>query len=363
MLKEQQQSLESRVAKRFREFLEASLPFVDRDGLRRREEKRLALVWVSYGALQQISEITTEEVDAEALSRADYSRIMFQALRDCVRWPPDVAAHLNEVALDNLEDPELLEIVAVGREAVTAAQQGEEDAHRYLAEVLDGVAAEEDVDPADDRPLEERPDLGDQPRKQFSRARAVVYEDLFGDKFTRFDCQRTRAPRIDVLVFEPQRDGQGWERDWFTIVTSGMSDLRMKVSAGFRHTRAELILYVAEPKELYVELLQWLAGLPHDQEGTWYGHETTMTNGQPPQPIFAGSELDCFLFAPTPVVADHAVDERLSLEGDPFTFLHVVPITRAECDFILRHDHFAFRDILDERQHPFVLDERRRSYV
>ena len=361
MLKDQQQPLEAHFASRFREFLEASLAFVDREGLRRREEKRLALVAFSHGALREIAD--GEGLAGTTPSRSELSSTMFEALTGIVGWPADAAFHLNELVLNNLENAGLDELFAFGREAVSTLQGGDDEAYRHLSEVLSGVAADGDVDPADDQPLDERPDLGDQPRKQFAKARAVLYEDLFGSKYTRFDCQRTRPPKIDVLVFEPQRDGQGWERDWFTIVTSGMSDLRMKVPAGLRHPRAELILYVAEPKELYVELLQWLAGLPHDQEGTWYGHETTMTNGRPPRPIFVGSELDCFLFAPTQLVADRTVDRRLSLEGDPFTFLRVMPITSAECEFILTRDHDAFREILDDRQHPIVLDEGRRSYV
>ena len=118
-----------------------------------------------------------------------------------------------------------------------------------------------------------------------------------------------------------------------------------------------------EPTEQHILVLRWLAGLPHIQERTWYGGGTTMTNGRPPQPIFDDSVLDCFLFLNPPVGRDHAVHEKLVIDNDPTTMLWVVPITEVECQFILDQSLQEFLNLLDRKEHPFILDEGRRSYV
>jgi hypothetical protein len=152
-------------------------------------------------------------------------------------------------------------------------------------------------------------------------------------------------------------------RDFYTLVTGGMSDAPMRVPKGTPFRRGELLLYVAEPTEQHVNLLRWLAGLPHIQKTTWYGFGTTMTNGRPPRPIFDDSVLDCFLFLEPVVGRDNTLHEKLEVDDDPVALLWVVPITNAECQYILDRDLSDFLNLLDKKEHPFVLDEGRRSYV
>src|SRR5262249_39828461 len=107
---------------------------------------------------------------------------------------------------------------------------------------------------------------------------------------------------------------------------------------------------------------RWLARLVHRQK-TWFTPGSTMTNGQPPQPIFTGSKLDCYCFLPSVMAPDNRLHEQLLIAKDPVHFLWVVPITLAECEYIRAHDAGAFLDILDQEQHPLVLNEKRKSYV
>ena len=107
-----------------------------------------------------------------------------------------------------------------------------------------------------------------------------------------------------------------------------------------------------KPTKQHIGLLRWLAGLPHIQERTWYGFGTTMTNGRPPQPIFDDSELDCFLFLESVVGRDNTVHEKLVLDGDPTAVLWVVPITEAECQFIIEESIQEFLDIARPQEAP-----------
>lgn len=196
----------------------------------------------------------------------------------------------------------------------------------------------------------------------FSAEREKVFPRFFGAKWTVRRDSPPPYPAIDVMVFEPGKDGHGNERNFYTLVTSGMSDAPMSVPEQLPR-RAELLLYVSDPKDEHIEVLQWLARLPHMQQGTWYGGGTTMTNGNPPQPIFEGSELNNYLFLFPVVGKDDEVPKQLVVGGDATTVLWVVPITHAECQLILEKSLKAFLDVLDKKRHPFILNEKRGCYV
>lgn len=189
-------------------------------------------------------------------------------------------------------------------------------------------------------------------------AREKVYVELFGSRHTVSHELLPLVPHIDVYIFEPgQRD-----RDFYTFVTGGMSDQPMSVPAGQLPRRAELILYARDPNREYVGLLRWLARIPHDQ-GSYYKSGTTMNNGQPAQPLFAKSKLDHLLFMQSIISPDNTLPELLSLDGDATELLWVLPITAQECGFIHKSGIGDFLDVLQEKQHPVVLDPARKSYV
>ena len=121
--------------------------------------------------------------------------------------------------------------------------------------------------------------------------REKAYAKVFGADWTQDQDDDPEGPPINVYVFEPDDD-----RDFATLVTGGLSNERMRTPKGAPYRRAELVLYVDEPTDEHVGLLRFLAQLPLIQETTWYGPGTTMTNGNPPRPIFDESDLDCFLF-------------------------------------------------------------------
>jgi hypothetical protein len=190
------------------------------------------------------------------------------------------------------------------------------------------------------------------------KAREKVFESFFGTPCTVNHELAPLVPHLDVYIFEPNRE----DRDFFTLATGGMSDLAMKVPSGVPFRRAELILYVEEPKDEYVNMLRWLAHLIHDQQ-TWMSPGSTMTNGQPPVPIFESSVLDCYFFLAPPLEPDNSLPEKFVLKEDPVTFLWVVPITHVECEFIRQRGLDDFLGVLDKRAHPFVLDPQRKSYI
>ena len=127
-------------------------------------------------------------------------------------------------------------------------------------------------------------------------------------------------------------------------------------------SRAELIMYVPECKEMYLQLLRNMAHFPHDNE-TWLGPGHTMPNGVPPEPIFEASSLDSCLFINSIVSPDNQIRDRFKDKGWDFDILHLTLLTTAECDYKLHNGIDAIYDLFDRNNHPFVLNETRGSYV
>ncbi|HLY18803.1 MAG TPA: suppressor of fused domain protein [Bryobacteraceae bacterium] len=208
-----------------------------------------------------------------------------------------------------------------------------------------------------------RPQLGlrDELSLQFAAARERVYKALFGEAQSVFHEAIPLLPHIDVHTYA-RSSPRG---KVYALVTSGMSDLRMRVppAAGKdAPRRVELIFYCAEPKQEYIETLRWVARFPHDQK-TWLSFGHTIPNGDPPAPFWGSEILEALLCMPTIVQCDQALPEKLILAGDPVHFLWVVPLSMPECDLKLEQGFGAILDLFGKNRHPHVFDPGRRSYV
>ena len=194
---------------------------------------------------------------------------------------------------------------------------------------------------------------------KFAETRHAVYAALFGEVREVFEEARPLIPRIEVRsYFRRGKDGS----EVCSLVTSGMSDLRMKAPAGADALRTELILYCTEPKAEYVETMRWLAHVPHDQN-TWIGYGHTIPNGDPPAPFWGSRILDTILLMPPIVAKDQALPDQLALDGDPVHFLWLAPLTTAECKLKLARGFEAILDLFQTNRHPHVFDPNRASYV
>ena len=189
--------------------------------------------------------------------------------------------------------------------------------------------------------------------------RERIYSKLFGESDTVLHELLPLIPHVDVYRFPPNGN-----RDFFTFVTSGMSDLPMNsppdVGADFR--RAELIFYSTENRDDYPELLRRMAHFVHDNN-TWLHWGHTMPNGQPPEPLFDTDNLDTLFFMPTMVDPDATLGDELRIDSESVNLVWCVPITTAECQLKLDDGTEALYDLFDANEHPFAFAGHRRSYV
>ena len=209
----------------------------------------------------------------------------------------------------------------------------------------------------------DKPQFGvlDEETVEWAKRREAVYEGFFGPCEQVFHEILPLVPHIDVYQFKPGYK----DRDFWTLVTSGISDLPTSLPGSVSKDRAriDLVFYCDEPEERYLNMLRALAHFPHDNK-TWLGLGHTMPNGNPPLPIFENTpNLDSFLFLPTFVKPDKWLGRQLQIEGCPVVLLWVVPITSKECALKLDKGMGAICDLFDSVEHPFVFRGDRKSYV
>ena len=188
-------------------------------------------------------------------------------------------------------------------------------------------------------------------------AREAHYSEFLGEMSDLvWHSTDDKSPHIDVYQFAPTPD-----RDFWTLVTGGMSDLRqpaLRTSAGEHAPRAELLMYVREPKPWMADVLKGMAEMPFDDDTFLYwGH--TVPNGKPM--TAEPSQLTSFFFD-MPYFEDPKFS-NLTIEGDDVVFLWLRPITEAERSYAVEHGGMALSDLFASLDADQVVDEQRESLV
>ncbi len=163
---------------------------------------------------------------------------------------------------------------------------------------------------------------------------------------------------LDVHAFPPRPD-----RDWWTLVTTGMSDLPMNTPGHLASQRfCELMICLpsswpmpeggrvrgsALEDERWFWPLRWLkllARLPHEYS-TWLGPGHTVPNGDPPSPYADGTDLCCML-----VMAPATIEPELWTLKRPGNLVHLYalwPLHREEMELKLERGLEALLDELE----------------
>ena len=172
---------------------------------------------------------------------------------------------------------------------------------------------------------------------------------------------------VDIHLVEPHP-----ERDFFTLVTSGMAEHPMSPPEGAEaFTHAELVL--ALPPEWDFDrdpwplaMLQGLAALPHEYE-TWLWEGHTVPNGNPPKRYARDTKLSGVVLAAPLLVPDEFL--TLKVGGRTVHFLAVIPLYDEEMDLKLEAGADVLFDRLQaagiseglEPYRPSVAERRRRG--
>ncbi|MCB1233189.1 MAG: suppressor of fused domain protein [Verrucomicrobiae bacterium] len=155
---------------------------------------------------------------------------------------------------------------------------------------------------------------------------------------------------IDIHIVEPTR-----ERNFYTLVTSGMSDRPMTPPAPHSDLRfSELLICLPstwpmgeknwddEKNYWPVRILKFLGRFPHEYD-TWLWAQHTIPNGDPPAPLAENTKMSAMILLPPLTVSS----EFWQLEIDPEKTIHfhaVIPLHEDELALKLREGTEALFD-------------------
>lgn len=174
---------------------------------------------------------------------------------------------------------------------------------------------------------------------------------------------------IDVHVVEPTV-----ERNFYTLVTSGMSDLPMTVPQGAEEFRfAELLIclpadwdmptaYDTMTNEEHwwpIGWLKYLARFPHEYD-TWLGEDHTIPNDDPPQPFASNTQLCCALLTSPLLFGDEFRTLKIS-KDKTINFYALLPIYKEEMEFKLKRGGAELYERFDQEGINELLDINRKN--
>ncbi|MEM9539334.1 MAG: suppressor of fused domain protein [Cyanobacteria bacterium P01_E01_bin.42] len=170
---------------------------------------------------------------------------------------------------------------------------------------------------------------------------------------------------IDVYIVAPTE-----ERNFYTLVTSGMSNCPMNCPEPLQEFRYAEILICLPPSwplnlneeqtpNTYfpIEWLKILARLPHQYE-SWLSYGHTIPNGDPPEPFADNTQLCCCLLSEPLLFEEEFLKLEINKEKNIY-FLSLVPIYQEEMEFKLSHGADALFARLDEFDITELLDIHR----
>jgi len=173
---------------------------------------------------------------------------------------------------------------------------------------------------------------------------------------------------IDLHVVKPTP-----KRNFYTIVTSGMSDRPMQVPPGCEAYRwAELLIClppqwpINESKESLNDEnnywpLRWLkilARMPHEYK-TWLGPGHTVPNGDPPKSFAKGTKMCVCMLAPL-LVCSYEL-RVLRLPDREILFYAILPLYQEELEFKQRKGANDLLLLFDKANINELLDVRRKN--
>ena len=187
---------------------------------------------------------------------------------------------------------------------------------------------------------------------------ATVFHELISDKV-----------HIDVHIVPPSD-----KFPFYTLVTSGMSDLRMHPPEQFKDKAyAELFLCLPRDWKMSdqdwkasryywpIRALKFLARFPHQYDTwLWYGH--TIPNGDPPAPVDASTRLSGFILLRPHHIPSGFHELRINDEKT-IRFFAVVPMYGEELALKLQKGAEAFDSALVDAGYSELLNPARPSVL
>ncbi len=174
---------------------------------------------------------------------------------------------------------------------------------------------------------------------------------------------------IDIHIVPPTPS-----RNYYTLVTSGMSDRAMSAPEGRSDlSYSELLLCLppawpmsqddwnSEGNYWPIRMLKFLARFPHEYQ-TWLWAMHTIPNGNPPEPFSANTQMTGAILLP-PITVDERFYELRINEEKTIHFHAVIPLHDDEMELKLKKGAEALFDGFEKYKISELLDPGRASII
>ena len=229
--------------------------------------------------------------------------------------------------------------------------------------------SEDSAGKSDDQSYKPHDDSGDLVPDAHCRVEAVCrnIEEHIGDPARVFHELGSAFVHVDVHVVAPTDD-----RPYYTLVTSGMSDLPMTVPNGYDNLAyAEVVMCLPQDWKLDVEsmrdvrnswpvdCLRHVARFPH-QYKTWMGdgHTVTMTN--PPTPFCEGVPFTSLLLS-RPKTVSKKFWYLTDIDNKIINFYSLIPLFPHETEFKLKDGAKKLEALLERQKVTELVDISRKD--
>jgi hypothetical protein len=220
-------------------------------------------------------------------------------------------------------------------------------------------------------PNNKKPELGfSNAPADWQRLRESYYEKWFGSSEKNIIWHELvpLIPHIDIHVFPPSEESG---RNYFTLITSGMSDERMSLPEGKdkQYARAEIIFYVANDKAIahqtekpwYVNDMFFFAHFPFKYK-TWLAISHTLAMQNPPAPIITGSSLTTAFFLP-PIFEPKEFVDNFKLGNEKVNLLWLTFLSNKETEYKLNKGYGELVEKFNKDNFPQVFNPLRKSII
>ncbi len=196
-------------------------------------------------------------------------------------------------------------------------------------------------------------------------------EKYFGTDFFVLDEEKSSTVHVDIHVVRPTAT-----RPYFTLLTSGMSDLDMSMPKGLEDLAlAEVCLCLPREWPLGMDEFGWrepgyfwplallknAAKYPHINQ-TWFSWGHTIGNVERPEPLGSGTHFTGVMLL-NPATFPEGADTLKTDDGRTIHYLALIPVFEQEMRFKQKFGSDALEEKLIEADITELLDPKRLSVV
>jgi len=185
----------------------------------------------------------------------------------------------------------------------------------------------------------------------------AAYQEILGPIGSVLHETESRHAHVDVYVISPRA-----EREFWTFITSGMSDNDQPANNRECSDRVELVLYTKSKFPQVSNALRNFAHYPFES-GQGLANGDTIPLGQHGEAVLGSDRFPVLLFVEAVRPCDRELVGKVLIEGKPLHPLMIIPLTESEFSFYQSNGLQSFFEAVRQSPHSIIFDPDRPSII